>query len=218
MNVWGVITGIAIGVAGTAVVWVFKTYILKPRLGMSKQISRREEQGTTTWRIKLGNYSWLPASDLSIHAVLRATGVSGAATTGVSHLATTTVLAVGLSSESIDVLPRRARGKSGRHRLVYLDPASLTPFGVRRLPPALQRKVQDPEHAGRIELEDLLRLGSKASLTVTAFCFNGLSGTRKWFSRTYTINDITTRRFRRGTLDCAAGGQSTQTLESETSR
>jgi hypothetical protein len=210
MNVWGVITGIAIGVAGTAVVWIFKTYVVKPRLSMSEQISRREEQGTTTWRIKLGNYSWLPATDLSIHAVLRTTGVNGSAAT--------TVLAVGLSSESIDVLRRRARGKSGRHRLVYLDPASLTPFGVRRLPEALRRKVQDPEHAGPIELEDLLRLGSKASLTVTAFCFNGLSGTRKWFSRTYTINDITTHSFKRGTLACVADGQTTQTLESEASR
>jgi hypothetical protein len=47
MNVWGVITGIAIGVAGTAVVWIFKTYVVKPRLSMSEQISRREEQGTT---------------------------------------------------------------------------------------------------------------------------------------------------------------------------
>jgi hypothetical protein len=207
MNVWSIITGIAIGVAGTAVVWVFKTYVLKPRLDMSEQISRREERGTTTWRIKLGNYSWLPATDLSIHAVLRAAGIGGSAAT--------TVLAVGLSSESIDVLPRRARGKSGLHRLVYLDPANLTPFGVQRLPEALQRKVQDPAHAGPIELEELLRLGSKASLTVTAFCFNGLSGTRKWFSRTYTINDITTNRFRRGTLACVAGGQRTQRLASK---
>jgi hypothetical protein len=105
----------------------------------------------------------LPATDLSIHAVLRATGVNGSAVT--------TVLAIGLSSESIDVLRRRARGKSGRHRLVYLDPASLTPFGVRRLPEALRRKVQDPEHAGPIELEDLLRLGSKASLMVVIGLF-----------------------------------------------
>jgi hypothetical protein len=209
MNVWAVITGIAIGVAGTAVVWVFKTYVLKPRLRMSERISRREEQGATTWRIKLGNYSWLPATDLSIHAVLRATGVDGSPAT--------TVLAVGLSSESVDVLPRRAQAKSGRHRLVYLDPASLTPFGVRRLPEALQRKVRDPENAGPIELEDLLQLGSKASLTVTAFCFNGLSGTRKWFSRTYTSDDITTQRFRRGALACTAGGRRTQTLESDVS-
>lgn len=196
MSVWGVIAGIAIGVAGTAVVWVVKTYVLKPRLAMSDQISRREEQETTTWRIKLGNYSWLPATDLSIHAVLRATGVDGSPAT--------TVIAVGLSSESIDVLPRRAMGKPGRHRLVYLDPANLTSFGVRRLPETLQRKVQDPDCEGPILLEDLLRLGSKASLTVTAFCFNGLSGTRKWFSQTYTIGDVTESRFRRGSLACVA--------------
>jgi hypothetical protein len=193
MGIWSVISGIAIGVAGTAVAWVLKTHLLKPRMRMSEQISKMPEQGTATWRIKLGNYSWQPALDLSIHAVLRATGV-------------TTVMAVGLSSDSIDILPRCALGKPGRRRLVYLDPANLTAFAVRRLPETLQAKIQNPELHGPIELDDLLSLGQAdrpATLTVTAFCFNGLSGTRKHFARRYTLSDIQGRPFRAGSLQPA---------------
>jgi hypothetical protein len=101
---------------------------------MSEQISKVQEQGTATWRIKLGNYSWQPALDLSIHAVLRATGVTSPGVT--------TVMAVGLSSDSIDFLPRSALGKPGRHRLVYLDPAN--PHALRRPPAARDPSGQGP--------------------------------------------------------------------------
>jgi hypothetical protein len=200
MSVWGVVastaTGIAIGVAGTVVVWLFKARVLKPDLRMSEQISRREEGGKTCWRVKLGNYSRQNAIDLSIRAVLRARGVQG--TDG------TTVLAIGLSSDAMDVLPRRAKRHEGRHRLVYIDPANLTPFGIDRLPEELRKKVQHPDQHGRIELEELLGLGNEARLTVTVFCFNELSGTRKWFSEEYTAEKILPRLFENGSLKLAS--------------
>jgi hypothetical protein len=198
MGFWSLIAGIAIGVAGTAVVWVFKTYVVKPRLHMSPQISRKDDQGTPAWRVKIGNYSWLPAIDMSVRAVLRAS-IPGSGTT---------VIAVGLSSESIDFLPGRTLRKPGRHRLIYLDPAGLSPLAVGRLPEDLQSKIRHPEDPpGPIRLEDLLSLsanGTPATLTVSAFCFNGLSGTRKYFSRSYAGSAaVQSRPFRKGSLELA---------------
>jgi hypothetical protein len=49
-----------------------------------------------------------------------------------------------------------------------------------------------------------LQADRPATLTVTAFCFNGLSGTRKHFARQYTLADIQPHPFRAGSLQLAA--------------
>jgi hypothetical protein len=199
MGFWGVIAGVGVGVAGTAVVWVFKTLVVRPNLRMSPCISRRMENEEPVWRIKLGNYSWLPAIELSIHAVLRANVTASAIS----------VIDIGLSTDFIDLLPRRALNKPGRHRLVYLDPSHLTPRAIGRLPADLQAKIEHPDGpAGPISLEDLLDIQTAgkppATLTITAFCFNGLSGTRKYFFKRYVGSAaVQDRAFKKGSLDLA---------------
>ena len=190
MTAWSLIAGIAIGIAGTFVAWLIKTRLLPPRLRLSEMISRRDEGGEARWRVKLGNYSWQAAADLSIRAVLRARRPDGSIA----------ILQLGLSTDDIDVLPARAKGKPGRHRLVYIDPAQLSPFGLERLPDRLRAKVEHPQQSGQLTLEDLLAMGSPSSLTITVTCSNGLSGARKWFSRSYSRDDITTASFYRGSL------------------
>jgi hypothetical protein len=187
---WSVVAGIAIGVAGTFAGWLIKTRIFPPRLQLSELISRRAEQGGPCYRVKLGNYSWQAATDLQIRAVLRAHRPDGSIA----------VVQVGTSTDDIDLLPARALGDPGRHRLVYLQPARLSDFARDRLPAELRARADNPALRGPLLLEDLLGLGSPAVLTITVSCFNGISGARRWFTQHYTAADITTASFERGSL------------------
>lgn len=190
------VAGFVVGILSSVLVWWVTAHVITPKIKFSKNISAidaPEEWGREAYRVKFENSGWRKIIDLSLAAVVRVPGLNP----GLPDNVETTYLPLSLQGRFPNVLPRRRKGEQ---HLIRIRVAKKDEFSRSVYPPLIILKA---EHE-TLTLEDVLSIGSNATVQIVASGYDGFSGARKIIlSQHYRREDIVPRRFQKDSLEVA---------------
>jgi hypothetical protein len=212
---FGFILGFAAGLTINLLSWWILFRYIVPRIDFSSAISKlpdplgENDRSGFRYRIKLQNGGRRGIIDVELAATLRIEG-----------------LAEGVNIEIIQIPWSPDREK--RAHIVRLPPAkpgikaarvlrlfinSVEQFHTRQIyPENIRRKAEQRA----LTLEDLLALGTRAWLQISAFGYDEFSGARKLFvSKSYTLSDIKAGQFQLRGLDVVESDLSIETTNNQ---
>ncbi len=169
------IFGLIIGFVTSFISWCILFHGIVPKIQYSKKISKfsRPTNAGIRYRIKFQNSGWRDVIDINLIGILSIEGLDRK----LPHNTFTFHIPIGASN-----IPNLPRSRSGVQRFLLdkVDDISL-------FPPNIRDKFQNQT----LQLEDLLSLGTHASIKVHALGYDSFSGSRKLFtSPSYTLDDI----------------------------
>lgn len=193
----GIVLGVLIGVVANLVSWWILFYGIAPTLHFSAHVGKtrrkptEEDKSSYRYRIKVENAGRRAVIDVEFMVRLR---IKGLYSKTQWHVVYIPLASDGRLTWRIPrILPARRRGKRSSHTL-WLWVNSADEFSKEAFyPEELRNKAKNKN----LSLEEVLNLGSAATLEIEAFGYDGLSGARKIFlSKRYTTADIREGKFK----------------------
>lgn len=186
--------GIAIGIATNLLSWWILFHLIVPNLRFSQDISKtttakiKDDKSGYKYRVKIENSGKRTIIDVELLARLRIKGIS-------KYKTNWHIINIPLSSEGKGYkIPRLLpiKKKLARRHTIRLLINNVNEFKTSLSYPKDFREKAKKEI---LCLEDLLELGSKASLQIVAFGYDEFSGTKKLFIGEYNRDSIKEGRF-----------------------
>lgn len=183
--IWSTVTGIVLGVVSSFIFWYIIVHIIVPKIEFKPFILESPSNSTLSgykYRVLLANKTWRQVIDAEFFVRVRIKGLRP------NRPKNWTIVKVPLDDNRIPVLintiPRY---------ILELQMNKIELDNTFIYPQEFIKKYQEK----KITLRDLLELGTDATIQVSGFGYDNLSGTRKLMqSKVYTIQDI-----RRSKLD-----------------
>jgi len=193
--------GFVLGIATNLLSWWILSHVVVPQISFSPQISKTCahktpcDQSGYKYRVKLENSGRRAAIDVEIAARLRVKGMGAFAKT--NWLIVNIPLSTHGNSYRIPRILPVKESLARRHTLRLLINEA-EEFRSPTYPEAIRKKAEERT----LLLEDLLTLGSAATLQIVVFAYDEFSGARKLFvSKEYTCSDIKEGPFLRKGLE-----------------
>jgi hypothetical protein len=180
--------GLLIGILGSLIAWWILFRLISPKLIFSERISRAkadDEPGDLAYRVRFENSGRRAIIDLSIKAILRIRGLNPLRPSNWE----TTYLPVSFEGDFPYVFPNREKGN---RRIIRIRVKKKNEFERTVYPTEIREKARDRS----LTLDDLLSIGTQATVQLIALGSDSFSGARKaFFSPGYTRNDIVSHPF-----------------------
>jgi hypothetical protein len=201
------ILGVLVGLATNLVSWWILAHYVVPRIEFSQALGKLPSDKNEydrcgfRYRVKLRNGGRRGIIDVELAATLRIEGLSKSSNIEVVPIPWNSE---GDKRVNITRLPPVKPGiKAARVLRLYIN--CVDQFRTRSLyPDVFQKKAEERT----LTLEDILGLGSKAWLQISAFGYDEFSGARKLFvSKSYNLEDIKQGQFEKTGLAVAANDE-----------
>ena len=196
--------GFAVGIATNLLSWLILFHGIIPKVSFSPYISKDDsdeighDKTNKSYRIKYENSGSRSIIDFEVMARIEIDGLRPNVST--SHTFLVPLNPDGnLSFRQPYLHSRRKTGREG-HLVRFFINSAMEHIDRPPYPDNIREKAKE----GTLTLEELLNLGSKATLSIQAFGYDEFSGSRRLFlSRPYTASDIKQGKFKKENLDIA---------------
>ena len=182
-----VLLGIPVGFASSAALWFWLYRYLVPNIVFSEHIGRVGSSRTPSglrYRIKIMNNGNRDAIDLTIVVRYSARGIGEITSNRSSYKL----------DISANAIPRL---RKGGNRIINIRPEQTDAFQRTMFPPEIRSSKID----GKLNLDDIMKLGTEPKIQMHIFCYDEFSGARKLFdSKEYRAEDIVRGKFDRKSL------------------
>lgn len=160
--------GIPLGVLASFVAWWIITRLVVPKVEFSPDISRTRYNGNLSglnYRIKFKNCGRRDIIDVQVSVLVRVKGLSKKTPKMIE------IASLALESDRVPVI--RAKG----NRIIQLRPERTERFSK----PIYGQEIYNKLRLGNLTLDDVLALGTEATVTVFVFGYDSWSGARKMY-------------------------------------